>query len=138
MIEYGFEFSDNQDITADFSGGVVSSNVFDAGAAVKKFEGEPGKLDLVAELLSSTHDPSVTVKLIGADNAALTSNPETIASATLVGDDDGVFPVRTVLKPGFQKAAKRYYGMWYIGDDSSARAKVNAYICTNNQSNQNP
>lgn len=139
MIEYGFSFSDQQAISSDFSGGVVSSVVYDAGAAVKMFEGVPGSFVIAGEFTAQTHDPVVIVKFLGADDAALTTNPIVIAQHTSEGLTTAkLLTSHFELHPGNQQTAKQFYGLWYVGDDSSARCTVNASGCGTGQSNMRP
>lgn len=104
---------------ANSNTGVVSPNVFDAGSAVKLFGNRGSDLKIVGHIVATADDnPTVTVELIGADNAALDSNPMVLgstgemiegadgATAWASGDD-----IPFSFKVNRQFVAKRYYGL---------------------------
>lgn len=130
-----FKFSAQQAITG--TSDVVSTNVYDAGAAVKLFEGSGEEKKLFVQVTASGGTtPAMRARLVGADNAALTSNPiiiaETGVSATLAAAD---LPVTYELNLANQRTAKQYYGVIYLQTGTSPTATVNAYVGKESQSN---
>lgn len=95
----------------------VSTNVLDAGSAVKMFGGP--KVGKICARIAVTADasPSIKVDLVGADNAALTSNPVVLASSGVVATDEagaaltsgGIVDIQFGV--GYQTAAKQFYGL---------------------------
>lgn len=99
---------------------VVSPNVFDAGLATKLFTGPPGKVKLFYRANVTgvgAADGSINISLVGADNAALSSNPIVISSTGVVTTlEDGTAigtggVVVGALDLSGQTVAKRYYGL---------------------------
>lgn len=97
----------------------VSTNVLDAGSAVKMFGGpNVGKINVRCPVTADA-SPSIKVDLVGADNAALSSNPVVIASSGVVATDEagaaltsgGVVDIQFGV--GYQTAAKQFYGLIY-------------------------
>lgn len=91
-----------------------STNVNDQGSAKNLFQGtgEPFRISGFYKGNSGAN-PTIRVQLVGADDAALTTNVIIIA-------DTGVSPVLTAgalvpfeLIPQMQSAAKRFYGLIY-------------------------
>lgn len=117
---------------------VLSTNVYDALAAKKLFAGSLGKgpklsIDIPAAMGGTS--PTFMAQLIGADNAALSSNPITLAqigtTRVLTAAD---FPFHAEVAIGEQLDAKRYYGVSYTMGGTSPTAGVNANIVADAQS----
>lgn len=97
----------------------VSPNVFDAGAAVKLFGNRGSDLKVVGHAVCTADDnPTLKVELIGADNAALTTNPMTLGSTgvSALGPDGATAwasgaDIPFTIKVQRQFVAKRYYGL---------------------------
>lgn len=97
----------------------VSPNVFDAGSAIKLFAGPKGpRLFYRANVTGvGAADGSINISVVGADNAALSSNPVVIASTGVVTTlEDGTAigtggVVVGSLEVSGQSVAKRYYGL---------------------------
>jgi hypothetical protein len=116
---------------------VISTNVYDAGAAKKLFEGlPPDTCELVVGCLmtAGTATLSWRARLVGADNAALTTNPIVLADTGVnTLDDTGAtlantsFCTRTLPIAG-QTVAKRYYGVFYTLGGTTPTANVTAVI----------
>ncbi len=101
----------------DSTTATVSTNVYDAGAAMLLFQG-PHVGDLCFRTaVTADANPSITVELRGADNDALTTLPIVIATSGIVlSDENGALLasggiVDLVIPVGNQEAAKRYYGL---------------------------
>ncbi len=99
----------------------VSPNVFDAGSAINLFGARGSDLAVVGHaVLTADDNPTLKVELLGADNAALTTNPTVIGSTgiivykpdgstALASGDDVPFKLHAVQ----QRVAKRYYGLMF-------------------------
>lgn len=121
-----FNFSDAQAIPDGTA--VISTNVYDAGSAKKVFEGGAADLKCVVTATGvGGTSPTLTVSLIAADNAALTSNPITLA-ATGALTADAAGRITTTLSPSNQATAKRYYGLSYDMAGTDPVATVNAEL----------
>lgn len=91
----------------------ICDNVYDAGAAVKLFEGfshNPPRM--TANLKCTAATPTYRVRLVGADDAVLTGNPIVLAdtgvsAAMAVGDN-----VHIEIPVVGQQTAKRFYGIF--------------------------
>lgn len=133
ILDAQFNFSDQQSLTG--TSDVVSTNVYDLGAAGKLFQGAAGLKLAIQVTASGGTSPTFRAKLVGADNAALTSNPITLAdtgtSAAIAAAD---VPVIYELLPGQQNTAKRYYGVIYTQGGTSPTATVNAQVAIDAQS----
>lgn len=136
MLDASFNFADQQSLAA-FSGGVVSSYVYDAGAAVKLFEGDQKAIVDVLLTAAGGTTPQVRAELRGADDAALTSNPIILAAATSLASIAAAdLPVRLSMKPSGQRTAKRYYGLWFVATGNADNtATANGQVALEHQSN---
>lgn len=122
-------FSAQQALTG--SSDVISSNVYNAGSAKKVFEGSGEEVKLAIQVTASGGTtPTLRARFVGADNAALDSNPiiiaETGVSAALVAAD---IPKLYELLLANQATAKQYYGVIWLQAGTSPTATVNAFIC---------
>lgn len=126
--------------------GVVSTNVFDAGSAVKLFGNIGVDLSVVGHVVCTADDnPTLLVELLGADNDALTLNPMVIGSTgIMVEGPDGATAwasgsdIPFKIKVNKQYVAKRYYGLWVTlgGTNPDAAADANgASLVIDDQSN---
>ncbi|MCK5316441.1 MAG: hypothetical protein KAJ55_00935 [Anaerolineales bacterium] len=102
----------------DSTARTISTNVFDAGSAVKLFAG-PDVLKLAFQTaVTAAADPSIRVELVAADNAALTTLPVTLHDTGVIDEaEDGSVLVTTDVVKYFghvvgQTVAKRYYGLF--------------------------
>lgn len=115
---------------------VLSTNVYDAGAAKKLFAGDSRRPGFMAVgcLVTAGTNPTLRARLVGADNDALTTNPEIIADTGAVAFDDagsalaanGFFHKEVPITG--QKAAKRYYGIIYTPGTVDTAVKVTGVI----------
>lgn len=130
IIDNYWMFSKQQAIAGGAGVDVIATNVHDAGAAVKLFEGGPGtnplKIDVDFTAVGGT-TPTVRARFVAADNAALTTNPiilaDTGVSAAIVAAD---VPVHRELVPSGQRTAKQFYGVIYTQAGADNTATVNA------------
>lgn len=135
ILDNHFDFANQQALTGTVD--VVSTNVYDAGSAKKLFQGggEPIKLGVQVTASGGT-TPTIRARLVGADNAALTTNPVIIAdtgvSAAIVAAD---LPIIHELTPAFQATAKQYYGVIFTQGGTTPTATVNAHLVRDAQSN---
>lgn len=110
-----FNFCPSPGQTVTTAGGAANStNVFDAGVAKKLFGGAGGKGPKLSAIASALAGASTTlrVQLVGADDAALTSNVVTVAdsgTSRILTAADLPFPMELV--PADQLDLKRYYGL---------------------------
>lgn len=115
----------------------IIGNVYDAGAATKLFGGSAGRGPKAAITVSAIGgtSPTARVRLVGADDAALTTNPiiigDTGASRALVAGD---LPVNLEFTPGEQLDAKRYYGFIGTLGGTSPTGTVTANVVETAQS----
>lgn len=114
ILDYHFDFADNQVLAGNAD--QVSTNVLDAGSAKKMFAGSPGKFKIGVHVKTvGGTTPNIRARFVGADNAALTSNPVILAdtgqSRALVAAD---LPQVYELVPGNQKDAKQFYGVIWL------------------------
>lgn len=134
MLDANFNFSAKQALT----GTANSTNTYDAGSAKKVFGGTNNRAKLGIQITGGIGgtSPTFRAQFVGADNAGLTANPETIA-------DTGVSPVLAAadapvlyeLIPGNQKVAKQHYGMIYTLGGTSPTMDVNAQLSESVQNN---
>lgn len=133
-----FNFSDQQ-VFGD-AAATASTNVFNYGSAVKLFQGANNKaklhIALTADNVGTT--PTLLVRFMGADNAALTTNAVQIAGipsfTTVAGDVGRVWE----LDLAGQTSAKQYYGILVTqGNDDNSRT-INAWIGETAQNNMVP
>jgi len=128
ILDRNYDFSDAQALST--TSDVPSTNVLDAGAAVKKFAGSAGsfpcKIGGAITMTGGTATLSWRCRLVGADDAALTSNPIILAdTGVMLKGPDGATALANTdvasfeLIPAQQPTAKRYYGlMWTLGGTS--------------------
>ncbi len=109
----------------------ISTNVYDAGAAIKLFEGG-SELDLCVEYTTiGGTTPKFRAWLVGADDAAGTTNPIILADTgltdTIVAGD---LPVLKRMRVGQQRTAKRYYVLFVEsgGGGNDCDTTVNAFL----------
>lgn len=129
ILDNQFNFASQQAI-GPANTDVVSTNVFDAGSAVKLFAGGGKRLMRIACMVTAVGgtNPNMRMRFVGADDAALTTNPIILAD-TGVGPTltAGALPLPIVLSPQEQQTAKRYYGVIFTqGGNANNTATVNA------------
>lgn len=113
----------------------ASTNVFDAGTAKKLFAGahSPKMAVLVSAVGGTT--PTFRARIVAADDAALTTNPEILADTgvtkALAAAD---LPLAFDLMPLQQKAAKRYYGVMFTQSGTAPTATASANLVMDSQS----
>ena len=98
----------------------VSPNVFDALAAVKLFGHRGSDLAVVGHVVCTADDnPTLTVELRGADDAALTTNFMVLGTTGVLAEGpDGATAwasgadIPFKFKVNHQPVAKRYYGLF--------------------------
>lgn len=135
LLDGLFNFSSQQSLTG--TSDVVSTNVYDAGSAVKLWQGG-GRAPkvLIQQTASGGTTPTLRARFVGADDAGLTSNVITLAdtgvSAAIVAAD---LPRLIELVPNYQTTAKRYYGLIYLQGGTTPTATVNAQVGEANQTN---
>lgn len=128
ILDQLFKFASDQALTAS----AISTNVLDFGAAVSLFGGDNRDLRMwLNQTASGGTSPTIRAQLIGADNAALTTNAITIAdTGTLTG---AVQRVQATIGP--QSAAKRFYGISFTLGGTSPTATVDVEIVESPQTN---
>lgn len=134
LLEGMFDFATQQELSG--TSDTVSTNVHDAGVAKKLFggSGEPIKLIVQVTAAGGT-TPTFRARLVGADNAALSSNPVTIADTGVsAAVDAGDLPLYYELVLAHQKAAKRYYGVIFTLGGTTPTATANAQVGAGGQS----
>ncbi len=137
-VDKNFNFSDQQ-VFGD-AAATASTNVYDAGSAIKLFSGSTGAAKLLVTLTADNvgTTPTLLVRFVGADNAALTSNAVVIAeigSFTTTAADVGR---QWELALAGQKTAKQYYGALVTqGNDDNSRT-LNIQIVETPQTNMVP
>lgn len=123
---------------------VVSTNIYDAGTdedgngkTPKLFGGTIRKAHLAIQVTKAGGtDPTFQAQFVGADNAALTTNPVVLADTGTSGKlAAGDLPALYELRAGLQTVGKRYYGVKYTLTGTSPTATVNAGIVEASQSN---
>lgn len=131
--------------------GKVSPNVFDAGAisevASMLFGNRGSDLAIVGHTVVTADDnPTLTVELRGADNAALTTNLTVIGTTgEIVYGADGSTAIVSGADVAFkfkvnqQRVAKRFYGLWVTlggtNPDTPDPATGTAALVIDDQSN---
>lgn len=125
IIDALLTFSKQQALTG--TSDVVSTNVYDAGAAKKLHQGAGGLKIAIQVTASGGTTPTFRARYVGADNAALTTNPiilaDTGVSAAIAAAD---LPLIYDLIPSQQTTDKRYYGVIYLQGGTTPTATVNA------------
>jgi hypothetical protein len=103
---------------------VVSTNVYDAGSAKKVYAGASRpKIGGFITMTGGTGTLSWRARLVGADDAGLTTNPIILAdTGVMLKGPDGATALANTdkaafeLHPTMQPTAKRYYGVvWILG-----------------------
>lgn len=123
----------------------VSTNVVDVGSAKKVFAAPfCGFIVFEVAMVTVGATAGITVDLVGADNAPLTTNPVIINSSGIVAtDEDGVTMVagsivRGDFPVGGQTKAKQFYGLMtqlaHV-DSEIALAAKQGYFTVNPQTN---
>ena len=119
-----FNFSDAQALTG--TAAVLSTNVYDAGSAKSIFSGGTSDFNLIVTATSvAGTTPTLAASFVAADNAALTTNPITLASVGATAPD-AAGNIVMALKPSLQSTAKRYYGIFYTQAGTTPTSTVNA------------
>lgn len=130
-------YSDQQALAGGAGVDVNSTNVHDAGAAVKLFEGDnPNVIAAVDVTAAGGTTPDLRARFVGADDAVLTSNVITLG-------DTGVFVIGTApnlkrVRIQRQTTAKRYYGFIFVQSGANHTATVNAQLTGAAQSRMTP
>lgn len=131
MTEGHLNFSDQQSLSG--TSNIVSTNVYSAGAAKSVFGGVNRKARLAIQVTAAGGtDPTFRARLVAADNAALTTNPVTLAD-TGTHEATGL-PLMFELLPGMQATKKLYYGIVYTLGGTDPTATVNAQVTMDPQS----
>lgn len=135
MLDALLNFASQQSLST--TSDVVSTNVYDAGSAKKVFGGSGEEVKLAIQVTAAGGtSPTFRARLVGADNAALTTNPiilaDTGTSAVLAASD---LPVIYELVPAMQPTAKQYYGVIFLLGGTTPTATANAQVAHTAQSN---
>ncbi|HWV38851.1 MAG TPA: hypothetical protein VN033_10295 [Vulgatibacter sp.] len=131
-IEGLMQFARQQALTG--TSDTPSSNTYDAGTAQKVFAGTAAaKLGITVSAIGGT-DPTFRARLVGADNSALSTNPEIIADTGVVPLAPGDIPKVFELSPAMQKSPKRHYGVIFTLGGTTPTATANAHITSGEQS----
>lgn len=141
FIDAAFDFASTaiSGSTAD----TVSTNVYNAGAAKKLFAGDGGgKITGRVTLSAGTGTLSVRARFVGADNAALSTNPEILADTGVhLNKEDGSTALANTdtffftLNPSNQRAPKQYYGVIYTLGGTTPSATCDGRLVLDDQSN---
>jgi hypothetical protein len=121
-----FNFASQQSLSG--TAAQNSTNVYDAGSAKLLFGGSANLFVLAVEVTAAGGtSPTFRAQLVGADDAALSSNVITIAetgvSKVLAASD---LPVLYRLSVNNQTTSKRYYGVIFTQSGTSPTATANA------------
>lgn len=135
ILDALFDFASQQALTGTTD--VVSTNVHNAGSAKKLFAGSGEEVKVGIQVTASGGTtPTFRARLVGADDAALTTNPVIIAdtgvSAVIAAAD---LPLLYELVPSNQNVAKQYYGVIFTQGGSTPTATVNAQLAHSVQNN---
>jgi hypothetical protein len=131
MYDLNFNFSDQQSLAGGAGVDVISTNVYDAGAAKKLFGGGDNDAELALEATATGGTtPDLRCRLVGADNAALTTNPIVLAETGVVANAQLVatVPFKRRLIVNNQETAKQYYGLIWVQSGANHTATVNGQI----------
>lgn len=144
MTDVNFKFEPTpKDMTVGVAD-LISTNVYDAGANVKLFEGtspKPAYLTGMYKITAGTGALSFRVRLWGADAAAGTGNPVILAdSGVITLDSDGTaLAVGDVIPFAIpvvgQRIAKRYYGVFTTQGTADQDGEYTAIIAEAPQTN---
>lgn len=135
MMEGMMKFATGQALTG--TSDVVSTNVYDAGAAKLVFGGSASRVKIAvgfSAAASTGSDYTLRARFVGADNAALTTNPEILADTGASAAGVAV-PFLSELVPSQQKVAKRFYGMMFTQAGTTPTSTVTASVVETAQSN---
>lgn len=133
-IEASQNFATVQALTG--TSDVVSTNVLDVGSAKKAFGGAGHPVKVSAGYVNASGTtPTIRVRLVGADNAALTTNPEILADSGVSATVTAGVPVVYELVPSMQKVAKRYYGVVWTQGGTTPVGAGTANLVLDAQSN---
>lgn len=121
----------------------ISANVMDWATARAIFGGPVSvKFKVTMALSGATGVISARCRVVGADNAALSTNAEIIAdSGVELNQDDGATAlvatsvVRKTLIPAGQVQPKRYYGLVYTLGGTTPSASCTAAVVLDDQTN---
>ena len=121
----------------------ISTNVYDAGSAKKLFAGNTDlKVSGRVTLTAGTGTLSVRARLVGADNAALSTNAEILADTGVhLNKEDGATALANTdtffftLEANNQRAPKRYYGLIYTLGGTTPSATCDGNAMLDDQSN---
>jgi hypothetical protein len=141
MIDAPFAFGSTA--IASSTSDTISTNVYDAGTAKKLFAGNTDlKIQGRVTLSAGTGTLSVRARLVGADNAALTTNPEILVDTGvhLTKEDGSTALANTdtfffTLEANNQRSPKRYYGMVYTLGGTTPSATCDGNGVLDDQSN---
>lgn len=147
VIEGLFAFDVTPQTLAVGAADQLSTNVYNAGSALRKFSGlSPKPPFLVSNyvITAGTGALSWRVRFVGADNAALTTNPEIIVDSG-VQLRENVTGTEAALAIGSrityamslrgQRMAKQYYGAIYTQGTADQQGKVSCYVTETPQTN---
>src|SRR5436190_9713968 len=113
----------------------VSTNVYNAGSAKSVFGGSGRAKVAIHVTAAAGTTPKFRARLVGADNAALTTNPEIISDTGLsAAITAGLLPLSYELVPSNQKVAKQYYGVIVVmgGADNTCTYSANVVETSQN------
>lgn len=123
-------FSDGESALTTDGADAVSDNVYDAGAAINLGSGEALKLLIHLSAKAGT-TPTFQAKFVGADNAALSTNPITIFDTGTLADPVTVPQiVRAAIK---SHTKKRFFGMKYTVAGTGGDFTVSAGLVKDEQ-----
>lgn len=130
------------------TGTTISSNVYDALVAKKLFAGSTGRgpklsIDIPASGVTLGTNPTFQAQLVGADNAALTTNPIVLGQigptrVLTAADFPAASGLHFELQVGEQLDAKRFYGISYVVGGTAVTFGVNANLVETAQSSGLP
>lgn len=120
----------------------VSTNVTDVGSAKKVFAGAASTKIKGQIAVTAGTSPTCRARFVGADNAALTTNPVILADSGVQSyKEDGSTALasgdtfRFQLTPSDQRAPKRYYGMIYTLGGTTPSATCDGRLVIDGQTN---
>jgi len=135
------EYSNAQSLSG--TSDVVSTNVYDHKTAAKLHAGTAGgkvKIQVTVEGPAANADNTLRARYVGADNAALTTNPIILADTGVVALAETTTPANGTQKvfelyPGEQETAKQFYGVIYTQGGTSPTFTVSAAPVAAGQTN---
>lgn len=135
MLESLFNFSTDQSLSGT---GGNSTNTYNAGVARKIFSGFQKKLKMILNISASGGtSPTIRARLVGADDAALTSNVVDICDTGVIAWTSGATGFREFII-GPQTVAKQHYGIIYVLTGTTPTFTVDAELADAWQENLNP